>query len=247
VICLKTKQSQKEHLFSLDLNNLESSDLIVFQGEVKDLFSREKANISVLRKIDSDFYQDILTSYDSILTQTKAEKKQEKSKMNKGQASKWKRVFKKQIQKNLKKKGELQTFSDSTNINNYTLFSFINIHSRSYLKIKKRQDHVMRDKEDIHVRMTNLQSMKSKFSKITIFPNCSRPVEISPALTFNANSQINRLKKINFLEIPNYEKFNYEFDYESGENKTKYEKNQDINVNWSVNKEKNQSWFFKGI
>lgn len=243
VMCMKNKTTKKESLFSLDLTKLESSTLLTFLAETETLFSKNSVQINVLRKIDTNFYQDILTSYTSPLTQVK--KKYNKS--NTETRDNLNSLFQKHIQQNLtnQKTQNLGTQTLTSPLNAYTVFSFVNIHSQSYIKIKKKAKHKMKDIQDIHIKMTNMQTMQTSFANISVYSKCSQAVDLDMSITFNALGQLEQLKYLDYIEKKSLDSFQNESKYDSSEIDKDDSKNQ-IEVNWSNNNTSKNEWFFQG-
>lgn len=246
VLCLRNPFTYKEQIFALNLENLENESIFTFHGQVQDLFSNQQVNIGVLRKIDVNFYQDILSSYNSSLTTTlkqkSKKKKQEESQKKKSEENH-------SVHSGTSFKVDLNTHFDSKKnpllTNNYTVFSFVNLKREPYLKIKKKNGYIMKDNRDIHLRLTNVQEMESFFVKIHIRYKCDQLKWMTPRLDYLANAQLeglnSRFQKSTLGIIDS--KIEEE---ETGEGRKKPKRRvTSIQVNWAVEKVNRYDSFYK--
>jgi hypothetical protein len=244
VLCLRNRISKKEQIFSLKLDELNHSSLINFHGEVKDLFSKNHNNIGVLRKIDVNYYEDIMSSYDSILTETKKAKKNRRKNTKKSQVSnKWDDVIKSEISKNFNKfdpKGK--AIDNSYHLNNYTIFSFVDIKSNPYLKIKKKNNIPIRDNRDLHISLTNLEDMTNFFVKIKIKSKCDQSNQLQPQITFLAKAKLKDINNPDSFYRHNMKKISNQGEVNQ-ESEVKKE-NMDIKINWAVKKNLKKESFY---
>ena len=246
-MCLKNAISKKEQIFSLNLDEFLKSGIIKFHGDVKDLFAKKKVNISVLRKIGSNFYQDILSSYNSILTQTLGEKNKKKG-TDDQDSSEIKHIMRSKILNNLK---TFKTFksvnSESSNysLNNYTIFSFLNVKSKPYLKIKKKSNHIMKDNQDVHIKITNLEKMASFMVNIKIRSKCSIEKKFPPKIQYLAVGKLRTINKYNYITEKKKKEATNALRNSMNNQVSDSSDRKDIRVNWAVEKMENWKSFYK--
>ena len=176
-MCLKNSRSNEEQILAMTFKKKMNESIIQHMGHCRDIFSSDTPRINTVRKISADAYRDILVSYHSALTKTRRydvpdvdatgnvvkTRKSAKSPQSKSKTKGKKKfhLFGKQRQSGQEKKDK-----------NYSIFALTELEQVPFLKIRKKRGYHMYDNQDIHVEVTNAESLKSFFVMLSLNNHC---------------------------------------------------------------------------
>ena len=164
-------------------NNI-SDSILKFYGEVKDLFTSNKASLSTLRKVGGNSFQDIVSSYDSLLTRSENEgplvsKQKEPLKQANSLSQTWSNFIHGKQEESSRRNQAFNKLHMKKKMPeyNYSVFSLVQLITKPYMRITKDPQTKLRDNQDLHVSVTNVETMQRFFVKLTFDANCSNPIK----------------------------------------------------------------------
>lgn len=161
MLCLKNKASGREQIFSMNLGIGSGQFFLNFSGDASDLFKQTRPRVYKARKIKTGSFQDVLVSYKSVFT----ESAHSPGRHPKGRTREARRPHEEGRASSQSGRGDSDSFDNLFKKKNFSVFSFVKLLEKPYIKIKNLDANRAQDKQDFYVGVTNLESMKRFFVK----------------------------------------------------------------------------------